>query len=1322
LVAAFVVVGVLCSAASAKLVNYVIHVSVDGCRPDAITNLGPTYVPNFYRMRTEGAFTDNARTDYDYTETLPNHTTQLTGRGVLGPTGHNWTENTDPDPGVTLHTNKGSYVAGVFDVAHDYGLWTGEYASKSKFSLFDTSWNATNGALDGTPPDDGRDKIDVYVNLVDTLPLTYELVAEMEDQPLHYAFIHWGDPDRIGHAHGFDPTPGSAYSNTIIEMDVRLGVIFDMVDNDPLLNGRTVIILTSDHGGVGTNHANAGLVENYTIPFYVWGPGVTAGASLYALNPTTRQDPGTGRPTYSASPQPIRNGEVTNVALKVLGLPAIPGSTIGQAQDLALNTTPGPAPSAPTATAATGATNCSFNANWNSVSGATGYLLDVATDSSFTNYVSGYCDIVVGDVLSYNVTGLSASTTFYYRVWAYNLNGTSGGSNTITVATSANVSPPSNPVAVDATDVTNVGFTANWDVACGATGYLLDVSTSATFGSYVSGYQNLDVGNVIGWAVGPVSSNTTYYYRVWAYNQLGSSGVSNTASVTTEDVNWCIPGELLSHGDMEYADSYSVCPGWTPYSAGPGAPSWAKEAAIRHGGLASQRAKNINGQAGSLIGVYQTIDANVGDAFTFEGWVYPETNPAYAQAAMAARWDGSITIPDGTASWKVSGGARLTWTKIQAFSGNATSDRVTLFLDSRQKSGSVAITAYWDDVVSYRAYVPPPPTVSVAGSTSLDVDVNAGCNSTNTAAEYAVTIGGGAYALGTHWVQADGTVGTTAAWQTESAWGTTTVAGLTTDITYTFKTKARYSGTITQETSLGLGAEGTPSGGTSSPTITQHPSPQNVCSGATATFTVAATGEGTLTYQWQRNQSNLNNGGHYAGCTTATLTVSSADGNDVANYRCVVTDSVGSANSNEAALSLKAATTITQDPTNQSVSEGGTATFSVNATGDGTLTYQWQKNQANLSNGGHYSGCTTATLTVSSADANDEAYYRCVVTGGCGSANSNEASLTVDGGSCSTPTLLNASFEGGNTNGVAASWTGYRRPTNPTTVWTIQTANPPSGGGAQYQQIANTSATGGGGVRQDITGCTVGATYQISGWMRTNSVSATCTVKCSPTASTNWSTAQNLNPAQSTTSSSWVPFSGVITATGTAMTLWLDGHTGGTGLNKAACFDAISVECMIATIQNGDFEGGNTNGVGSGWTGYQRATNPTTVWTIQTASPPTGGGLQYQQIANTSASGGGGVRQNVINCATGVTYTIAGWMRTNSASATCTVKCSPTASTDWSTAVDLNPVQTTTSSSWVAFSGTVTATGTSMTIWLDGHTGGTGLNKASCFDSVTVSD
>ncbi|MCX7955349.1 MAG: fibronectin type III domain-containing protein, partial [Bacteroidales bacterium] len=101
--------------------------------------------------------------------------------------------------------------------------------------------------------------------------------------------------------------------------------------------------------------------------------------------------------------------------------------------DIGANTIP-----APTASSATNVQQTSFTANWTASSGATGYYLDVATCSGFTGcYVSGYQNLNIGNVTSYNVTGLACNTTYYYRVRAYNSCGTSGNSNTITVTTSS---------------------------------------------------------------------------------------------------------------------------------------------------------------------------------------------------------------------------------------------------------------------------------------------------------------------------------------------------------------------------------------------------------------------------------------------------------------------------------------------------------------------------------------------------------------------------------------------------------------------------------------------------------------------------------------------------------------------------------------------------------------------------------------------------------------------------------------------------------------------------------------------------------------------
>lgn len=327
--------------AQATNVRYVVHVSVDGLRPDVIINLGALELPNFYRMRTQGTFTDNARSDYYVTVTLPNHVTQLTGRPVSGADGHQWESNSDPAPGATLHSNKGSYVAGVCDVVHDNGSRTALYASKSKFSLFEVSWDAIQGAPDTTGADDGRDKIDRFVLNGNTGTLVNTFFADMQADPYHYSFIHLTDPDTVGHSEGWDPTPGSAYSNVIKTMDQRLGRIFDLIDTDARLAGRTALIVTADHGGEGSDHSNASLLANYRVPFYVWGPGVSAGTDLYTINAGRRLDPGTAKPPYAGSTrppapplQPVRNGDAANLALDLLGLGPVPGSSINAAQDL----------------------------------------------------------------------------------------------------------------------------------------------------------------------------------------------------------------------------------------------------------------------------------------------------------------------------------------------------------------------------------------------------------------------------------------------------------------------------------------------------------------------------------------------------------------------------------------------------------------------------------------------------------------------------------------------------------------------------------------------------------------------------------------------------------------------------------------------------------------------------------------------------------------------------------------------------------------------------------------------------------------------------
>lgn len=325
----------------ASAAEYVIAISVDGMGSYYTSPLltpGDNQLTNILRLINEGSSTLNARDDADYAITLPNHVTMITSRGVNGAAGHNWSGNTDPLPGQTLATNKGSYVASGFDVAHDNGLRTGIWAGKTKFSLFQSSYSGVNGALDTTGADNGRDKIDYdYVaNAPSAATLTANFISQMTADPFNFAFVHFQDPDAAGHSTGWTTDRTSNYAATLKAVDTQVGNIISMVENNPVLNGNTAIILTADHGGHNNTHGDTSNPLDYTIPFIVWGEGVTADSDLYDLNPTSRTSPGVNENPSYVGDQPIRDGDISNLALDLLGLGAIPGASINAAQNLSV--------------------------------------------------------------------------------------------------------------------------------------------------------------------------------------------------------------------------------------------------------------------------------------------------------------------------------------------------------------------------------------------------------------------------------------------------------------------------------------------------------------------------------------------------------------------------------------------------------------------------------------------------------------------------------------------------------------------------------------------------------------------------------------------------------------------------------------------------------------------------------------------------------------------------------------------------------------------------------------------------------------------------
>lgn len=293
----------------------VVVISIDAFNPAALARLGPSRTPHIHALIEEGTSTLNARTEHELTNTLPNHTGMVTGRRVdASKGGHGVTWNDDRRRPRTVHAAAGHRVESVFTVVDDAGLSAGYFASKTKFSLWDRTW---------------RSATDTQRIIEDNDALVTAFRRDLVRESRAFRFLHLSESDSVGHEEGF---MSPAYLRAIRRADARVGIIVDTIRRDPELAARTTLILTADHGGAGADHGVPTELANYRVPFVVWGAEVAPGTDLYDLNPDYL-DPGRARKGYFDT-QPVRNGDVANLALDLLDLPSVPGSEHDVAQDL----------------------------------------------------------------------------------------------------------------------------------------------------------------------------------------------------------------------------------------------------------------------------------------------------------------------------------------------------------------------------------------------------------------------------------------------------------------------------------------------------------------------------------------------------------------------------------------------------------------------------------------------------------------------------------------------------------------------------------------------------------------------------------------------------------------------------------------------------------------------------------------------------------------------------------------------------------------------------------------------------------------------------
>jgi subtilisin len=187
-------------------------------------------------------------------------------------------------------------------------------------------------------------------------------------------------------------------------------------------------------------------------------------------------------------------------------------------------------PAVPANLTATAVSSSQINLAWTDSDTETGYKIDRCTGVDCSNFAQ--IATVGANVTSYSNTGLAASTSYSYRVRATNTAGDSDYSNTTSAVTQAAPALPAAPSGLAASVISRSQINLTWmDNSSNETGFRIqrckgstctNFAQIATLGANITSYSNTGL-----------SSNTTYRYRVYAYNAVGNSAYSNIASATT---------------------------------------------------------------------------------------------------------------------------------------------------------------------------------------------------------------------------------------------------------------------------------------------------------------------------------------------------------------------------------------------------------------------------------------------------------------------------------------------------------------------------------------------------------------------------------------------------------------------------------------------------------------------------------------------------------------------------------------------------------------------------------------------------------------------
>src|SRR5688500_6788923 len=222
-----------------KAIERALIISIDGGRPDMLLR---AETPNLRKLLKAGSFTFWAQT-VPASVTLPSHTSMLTG---VDPEKHGVNWNEDLPAGSPRVDPK---VPTIFEVAKAHGLKTAMVAGKTKFDTL-----AKVGVVDHA-----------WIKSAGDEQVGDAAVQMIREQSPDVLFVHFPSCDGAGHGHGWGSPQQIQAAETV---DRQLGKLLDVVDQ-----GKTLIIISADHGGAGRSHG-ADDPRSRHIPWIAAGPGL----------------------------------------------------------------------------------------------------------------------------------------------------------------------------------------------------------------------------------------------------------------------------------------------------------------------------------------------------------------------------------------------------------------------------------------------------------------------------------------------------------------------------------------------------------------------------------------------------------------------------------------------------------------------------------------------------------------------------------------------------------------------------------------------------------------------------------------------------------------------------------------------------------------------------------------------------------------------------------------------------------------------------------------------------------------------------------------